>query len=67
VRALLCRRLSDRAAALRQVIVGRFTGDKHPPGMPTPSLPSLLYEIEPPNPNLKLFGDLYSDLIYYFL
>jgi len=37
-----------------------FAGDEHSLGIPTPSTPCLLCEIERPNPNLKLFG-------YYFI
>jgi hypothetical protein len=47
----------DLAAAHRKA----FTSDEHPPGMPTPSLPSLLCETEHPNPSLI---HLFSGMIY---
>ena len=41
-----------------EAFAGLVAGDKHPPGIPTPSLPFLLCEAEDPNPNLRLFGYL---------
>ena len=47
------------SAVLHRVFVGPFAGDEHPPGMPSPSLPSLLCETEHASPNLSY---LCSDL-----
>ena len=54
------RRLRRRPTPGSEAFVGIFTGDEHPPGIPTPSLPFLLCETEHPNPNLNLFGYLMS-------
>jgi hypothetical protein len=56
--ALSVPRADDRptaaaAAAAAKVFFRPLAGNEHPPGMPPPSLPFLLYQTQHPNPNLS--------------